>query len=60
MTQRTKKEMSALLAKLDEQIGPMDKWADEALEGLNDWLNKTLASVEHQWVSRDDTSDADC
>lgn len=60
MTQRTKKEMSAILARLDEQIGPLDKWSDEALEGLSDWLKETLAIVEHQWVNRDASSEADC
>jgi hypothetical protein len=59
MTQRTEKEMTALLTKFDLQIGPLDKWSDQALEMLNDWLTENSGSVEHEWVKRDSESEAD-
>ncbi len=59
MTQRSDKEMTALLSKFNDQIGPMDKWSDEALEVLNDWLASTGETVEHEWVKRDSDSEAD-
>lgn len=59
MTSRTEKEMTALLSKFTEQIGPMDKWSDQALELLNDWLTRTSESVAHEWVKRDNDSETD-
>lgn len=59
MTSRTDKEMDALLNKFDLQIGPLDKWSDQALEKINDWLTKTSETVEHEWVKRDSSSEAD-
>lgn len=59
MSQRTDKEINALLEKFDLQIGPMDKWSDQALELLNDWLTKTSESVAHEWVKRDSESESD-
>ncbi len=59
MTQRTEKEMTALLSKVAEQVGPLDKWSDQALEVFSDWLAETGATVEHEWVKRDSDSEAD-
>lgn len=59
MTQRTEKEMVALLDKFMEQIGNFDKWAEPALEALNNWLADTSMEVEHEWVKRDSESEAD-
>jgi hypothetical protein len=59
MTSRTDKEMEALLAKFDVQIGPLNKWSDQALEKLNDWLTETGETVTHEWVKRDSESEAD-
>lgn len=59
MSQRTDKEMAALLAKFDKQIGILDKWSDQALEVLNDWLASTGEMVEHEWVKRDSSSETD-
>jgi len=59
MTTRTEKEMSALLDKIDDLIGPMDQWTDQALEALNGWLADTSTKVEHEWVKRDSNSEAD-
>ena len=50
---RTDKEMEALLIKFDKQIGPLDKWSEEALERLNDWLADTSTEVEKEWAKRD-------
>lgn len=60
MTSRTEKEMTELLAKFNEQIGLLDKWSDQALEVLNDWLTDTSGQVEHEWVKRDADTSADC
>lgn len=59
MSQRTDKEINALLEKFDLQIGSMDKWSDQALELLNDWLAKTSEGVAHEWVKRDSESESD-
>jgi len=59
MTSRTEKEMSALLVKFNELIGPLDKWSEQAIERLNGWLADTSMEVEHEWVKRDNTSEAD-
>jgi hypothetical protein len=59
MTSRTDKEMTALLGKFNEQIGPLEKWSDQALEVLNAWLSDTGEAVSHEWVKRDSNSEAD-
>jgi hypothetical protein len=59
MAQRTPKEMAAVLDKIAEQIGPLSNWSDGALESFNDWLSDTSLAVEHEWVKRDDVSEAD-
>lgn len=59
MASRTEKEMAALLAKFNEQIGPLDKWSGSALEKFNDWLADTSIEIETEWVKRDESSDGD-
>jgi hypothetical protein len=59
MANRTDKEMAALLGKFNELLGPMDKWSDAALERINNWLETTGKTVEHEWLKRDSTSEAD-
>jgi hypothetical protein len=59
MASRTEKEMAALLAKFNEQIGPLDKWSEPAMEKLNDWLADTSIELETEWVKRDGGSDSD-
>lgn len=38
MTQRAEREMVAILAKFDEQLGRLDTWSNAALEKLHAWL----------------------
>lgn len=38
MTQRTEREMAAILAKFDEQLGRLDTWSVAALKKLDDWV----------------------
>ena len=52
MTTRTEKEMTALLAKFDLQLGLLDKWSEDALEKLNDWLENGSINVEKEWAKR--------
>jgi hypothetical protein len=59
MTQRTEKEMTALLTKFNVQISTLDKWSDQALETFNNWLTANSDAVEHEWVKRDSGSEAD-
>lgn len=59
MTSRTDKEMDALLGKFDLQLGSLEKWSDQALEKLNDWLTGTGETVRHEWVKRDSETEAD-
>jgi hypothetical protein len=59
MTSRTEKEMTALLVKFKEQIGPFCKWSDTALEMFNTWLVDTGAEITHEWVKRDSDRESD-
>ena len=38
MPRRSSREMEALLAKMDLQMGPLEKWSAEALETLDSWI----------------------
>lgn len=59
MTSRTDKEMAALLNKINELIGPLDRWSDQALVRLNNWMTETGDHVQHEWIKRDSNSEAD-
>ena len=38
MSQRSKREMEVLAAKLKDHIGPVEKWSADALTSLTRWL----------------------
>ena len=56
MTARSSKEMAALLAKMDELIGPLGKWSVEAIEELNYWLADLNLDTTEELAGRDDKS----
>lgn len=51
--QRPATEMSALLARFQFALGPMDRWSDDALEELENWLVNRRLGVTHEWLKRD-------
>lgn len=50
MSKRNAKEMAALLAKIDEQLGPLDRWSDAALVKLDEWKQ----TLDRRWMEIDD------
>ena len=52
--------MDALLAKIDEQIGPLDKWSESALEKLGAWVmdfDRRWTDMDQKMVGPGDESD---
>jgi hypothetical protein len=56
MAQRSKREMEALAAKLKEQIGPVEKWSNDALVSLTRWLADYHMTLSQELVKRGDGS----
>jgi hypothetical protein len=57
---RSSKEMDALLAKIDEMIGPLDKWSEDTLLKLNAWVmdfDRKWTALDGETVGPDDESD---
>jgi len=48
--------MDALLAKMDAQMGPLEKWSAEALETLDSWMADLRLDINDQILARDDES----
>ena len=46
--------MEALLAKIDEQIGPLEKWSAEALDALDTWLTDIHLDIDEEIGGRPD------
>ena len=56
MTGRNGREMEVLLVKLDEQIGPLEKWSAEALAVLDLWLTDLHLDINEDMDGREDWS----
>ena len=54
MTQRSKREMDALLVKMNAQMGPPNKWCVEALKTLDSWMAGLRLDINEQILACDD------
>jgi hypothetical protein len=59
MELRTENEMIALISAFHDQLGPLDKWSQKALENLSIWLNDTGIDIENEWVRRNNEAGSD-
>lgn len=57
MMTRHNKEMMALVAKFNEQIGPLERWSEDALKTLDRWLSDLRLEIENEGVTHDDRPD---
>ncbi len=56
MSQRTEREMAALLAKFDEQLGRLDTWSEAARCKLEAWRK----DLEHRQMEVDPDLHCNC
>lgn len=56
MTQRTEREMTALLAKFEEQLGRLDTWSPTALVKLEAWVRE----LDRRWMEIDPDLRCNC
>lgn len=56
MTQRTEREMAAILTKFDEQLGRLDTWSTAALTKLDEWI----AELEKRRMTHDPELNCNC
>ncbi|HEX8986402.1 MAG TPA: hypothetical protein VF816_00455 [Rhodocyclaceae bacterium] len=57
MMMRHKKEMLALLARVKEQLGPLEKWSEDALMQLDKWASDLRSEIGNEGVVRDERPD---
>ena len=53
MSRRSSREMDALVAKIREQIGPLEKWSEAALENQVKWIVDYQLELSKELAKRD-------
>lgn len=53
-TKRPAKEMATVLYRVQNLLGPLDRWSDDALAELENRLVTLRFGIEREWIRRDD------
>jgi hypothetical protein len=53
-TKRPAEEMAAVLYRMQNLLGPLERWSDDALADLESRLVNLRLGIEREWIRRED------